>query len=521
MSPTELPFARPVEPVTRDETERRGTPLSWASGEALPLVVLLGAGLGSAGIYLAMTARMSLPAWFPGPKGITLDFVQMMGPDWRANALELYAQFAALLVLWALALAATPLLRGRWTAYAVFGVPALFVLVLAWLYPPQAVDFFHNIADGRHFWRFDGNPMTTGPGAFFPIGMSYGDEASAYGPLWYLLMGPPVLLGSDDVLRSMVLLKLWMGGLYLAAAALTWLIARRLTPGREWFAVVLLAWNPFVVIRVLGNGHNDVAMMLFVLLAVWLAVERRWLWLPVALAAAVLIKYIPLLVAPAFLVYALRQPRAEWRPLFTQLAIGSLIALALAVAAFAPFWAGADTFGALRKQATGWGFITSTPMLVEYQLQQVFSLTQARSHTLAQRGCAAVFLVLAAWLFLRQRRGGIALVATAASVLLLYVLIAAGWFRPWYLLWPLMLTPLLPGRWWPLVTIAASAGGLTPDIIEQYRNNIMWLRPHFFWLIAAPVVTTFFPIVVTLTAAYILTGRRELSAAASPAGTRS
>jgi hypothetical protein len=493
--------------------EAKGGVARTRARDLVPVLVLAAVGVLSVAIYLSLTVRMSLQEFFPGP-GVTIDFKDMLGPDWRANTVRLYASFAGLLALWLVAVVAAGKVSPERAKLLLFFVPVVFAAILASIYPFMAVDFFHNLGDGRLLWRHGVNPMTNGPGVFFPIGISFGDEPSAYGPLWYLLLAPPSLLGGDDYLRSLILLKLWMGVFLLVAAVLTWQIARKLAPGREGVAVTLLAWNPFVVLRVMGNGHNDVVMMCFVLAAVWLALDRRWVWVPPAIAGAVLVKYAALLVAPAFLLCALRLPSDVRRRSLHRLVDGILIAVWLMVLAFVPFWDRLHTFDALRKQAGK--FITSTPLLLAYFLERYGSMTPEDAESLAARAATALFLLIAAVLVVRQRPGVVALIATCATLLLAYNLLALLWFRPWYFLWVVMLTPLLPGRWWPAIGIAASAGGLLPDVIEQYRNNMGWLQGDYFRLIAAPVVVAFAPPAAVWLAGYAANRRREMDADLTP-----
>lgn len=481
--------------------------------DVLPAAVMIVCGLASAGVYLSFTIRMSLTEYFPGP-GYSIDFKDMLGADWVANTRYLYGCFAVLFGLWFGALWAAARLPVRLTLGICFGGLALFAGILASVYPFMAVDFFHNLGDGRLLWRYGINPMVNGPGSHFPIGISFGDNPSAYGPLWYLLLAPPVKLGGDNYLRSLILLKLWMAVFLVIATVLTWQIAKRLSPGREGLACVLLAWNPYVVHRVLANGHNDVLMMCFTLLAVWMALERRWTWVAPALACAVLVKYTILLATPAFLVAALRLPPGERRRALLRLFDGWLIGAGLILLAFLPFWVGLDTFDSIRWQAGL--YITSTPMLVGYFLERWADIQHVDAEPLATRVMTLLFLGFTLALYLRQRRGPVALIATCVLVMLGYILIATNWFRPWYFLWAVLLTPLLPGRWWIIITVAISVGGLTPDVIEQYRNNMAWLRTDYFWLLAAPVLTAFLPPAIAVLAGYIATLRREMDAAEPP-----
>ncbi|HWO94254.1 MAG TPA: hypothetical protein VNL92_05775, partial [Dehalococcoidia bacterium] len=74
----------------------------WARLD-LGLVAVVVAGALSAAIYATLTVRMSLQEFFPGP-GYTIDFKDMLGPDWRENWWLLWSAFGALFLLWGVAL---------------------------------------------------------------------------------------------------------------------------------------------------------------------------------------------------------------------------------------------------------------------------------------------------------------------------------------------------------------------------------------------------------------------------------
>ncbi len=67
--------------------------------------------------------------------------------------------------------------------------------------------------------------------------------------------------------------------------------------------VLLYAWHPLPVWEIAGSGHVDAAVVTFVTLALAAAVSGRRVWSAVALAAATLVKFFPLVLAPAL-----------WRP---------------------------------------------------------------------------------------------------------------------------------------------------------------------------------------------------------------
>lgn len=72
--------------------------------------------------------------------------------------------------------------------------------------------------------------------------------------------------------------------------------------------VLIYAWNPLAAWAFTGNGHIDAAAAGLLALALLLRVARRDSWAGAVFGAAVLTKFLPLVVAPA-----LWRPRGGWR----------------------------------------------------------------------------------------------------------------------------------------------------------------------------------------------------------------
>jgi hypothetical protein len=448
-------------------------------------------------VLLWLTALMYLPRFFPGKAGITLDFVKMMGPDWQRNTAIQCVAFLVLFLAFGLALWA---IRGvkpsRAVLAALFVPPIVWAITAALMYPPYAVDLFHNIADGRLVWIYHLNPMIVPPIARpFPIGMSFGDSPSAYGPFWYLLDFPPSLLQPQNYLGEVIVLKLWMAVFYVASGVLIYVILRRQRPALALFGTALYLWNPFVLIRDLADAHNDVVMLFFVLVMMYCILREEWLAVAPALALSVVVKFASLVLGPLVLVYVLRLPAAQRMPALLRLAAGGVLAVGLVIMIYFPFWVGPATLGALRAEASK--SITSTPLLVELSITApLFGAGGAGISRLLMR---ALFLVPYAVLLWRVRPPVQRFEAIAYHAVWLYILIATAWFRPWYLLWVVTLGALLPSGWFLALTLTISWCGMFPDIVEQYRNFMPLLRGDLLRLYAAPIVVAFaLPLVVWL-----------------------
>jgi hypothetical protein len=331
------------------------------------------------------------------------------------------------------------------------------------------------------------NPLVVPPSQTdYMIGISWADQPSPYGPFWSLLtvLIAPILVFGDHAVLAIAGFKVLAAASFLGCAVLVYRIVQRTRPGWALFAFVMFAWNPYVLLRTVGNGHNDLTMMVFALLALAAALDRRWTAVFPLLALSVLIKYTTALLGPPILLYAWCSlpgtPLERARVLAPGLGLGALVT----VVAYAPFWAGSETFGTMQRQTEL--MITSTPDLLRAQL--VGHLTTADPHEVARWLTIAAFLLLAVPLTWRARRGMDYLLATSFNLLFFYLVIASSWFRPWYLLWPAVLVALRPTKWGAALFLTITTCNLFPDLIEQYRGD--WGLTGE-WARAAPVAVQF------------------------------
>jgi alpha-1,6-mannosyltransferase len=92
--------------------------------------------------------------------------------------------------------------------------------------------------------------------------------------------------------------------------------------------ILLYVWHPLPIWEIAGSGHIDAAIVAFVALALAAAVAGRRAWSGAALAAATLVKFFPLVLAPAL-----------WRPAKSNLGDWRWPAafIAVIIAAYLPY----------------------------------------------------------------------------------------------------------------------------------------------------------------------------------------
>lgn len=433
------------------------------------------------------TRRMPLTPYFP-EAGISVDFVHILGPGWRQPTL-LYVTFVlGTFALYGVALALVWRARGV-SRVVLFGGPVLASLALLPMYPPTAMDMFHYQAMGRIFWVFGQNPLLTPQGDYpYPIGISWSELASPYGPLWSLLVAPASLLPGEHIIAGVLAFKAMAVGSLLACTALIWTLVRRTHPGAEAFAVALFAWNPFVLMRVVADGHNDLWMMLFVLLA-FERIQRGW-WTTsiVMLTLGVLVKFVPAILGPPFLLYIWQHANGTTRQRTLKVVEAMAFGAAVVVAAYLPFWAGLSTFDNVRKEAEH--AITSTPVLLHLITPRWFD--EPLATTISMQGPKVLFALAYFPLVWQARRSFGHLVGVSFAILFVYLVLAASWFRPWYMLWPVAIASLQPRGWLGATAVVITLAAAFPDLVEQYRSH--WpLIAEYHRAIAAPILLAFLP----------------------------
>ncbi len=374
------------------------------------------------------------------------------------------------------------------------GAALLFNATLILMYPTGAADLFDQIFRARELAVYGKNPFVWAPAdpifaadPFRPFVGGWAGTTSPYGPVWELLAAATAWLAGSDLWRVVIFFKGLVVLAYGGAALLVYATLRRVRPDGAARGALFFAWNPLVLWETAGNGHNDMVMVLFLMLACWALVRAgRWLLLaPIALALAVLAKFVPLVLLPVLLaaLWQLRRP-SDARPLrdyapAARLVVGAGLAFLTTAAVFyAPFWHGPDTIGVLARQDL---FTASIPNSLKDWLAGPGGLPEAQAMALVRAGATAlvgvVAVAAAAWLLLSTRPGdrGAILAGTFNAfyaILFVYLVFGTLWFQPWYQSWIVAVAALTARSALAKRTLVMNAGGVANYFVWDYL--VLW-----------------------------------------------
>lgn len=291
-------------------------------------------------------------------------------------------------------------------------------------YPIHGIDVIVYLVQLRWTFVYGWNPYVTGPypqmaqDAWAGLVEPYFLHPLIYGPNWLALGRVATLLsGLDDLLKALLAYKLF--SLIFLAVVAGLLAMWQVEAKRRWQVLFLFLANPLVLFEVAGNGHNDIILAGFLVLAVMSLLRQSWLALP-ALTASALVKVVTLPLFPLFL-------WEMWRryPARARIAASAVAAAGVALVLVGPFWHNG-------LMITGWlkalrvVNIIKTSSLVSIVTE---ALAGSDGLILAARAIfAALFLVVAILLIRSQRP----VEQRIAFTLLASYFLVSNYF-PWYL----------------------------------------------------------------------------------------
>jgi len=341
-------------------------------------------------------------------------------------------------LLWAHRHGATVSRPTVWAIFAVVAAP----LVLA---PPvQSHDVFEYLVYGHMQVSHGLNPYVVSPdvmpGDPWVAWASWQHAPSVYGPVWTLLVAFIVGLAGPHPVGALLMVKVvTAAAVVVAGVGLTRVRPDRtvgLTDGSaegstDGSTDHLLAFllNPLVLTAGVLGAHADVALAAGFAWAMVLDQRRRPVWAMVLLAAVTLVKAYAGIVLLSY-VYVLWRRRMR-----REIVTGGLIALAVGIATYWPYWQGLETLHPLLST----GNLASSSLVGV--VQNFLSWVLAAAGVGAASAVASiavrvigllVLVVTATWVLTRPRARHEPW--WIATVLLGTFFLLSPWFLPWYLL---------------------------------------------------------------------------------------
>lgn len=158
-------------------------------------------------------------------------------------------------------------------------------------------DIFNYMTTARVVFFYHENPYIIYPIEFlndpYLTFTRAANKTALYGPFWILLTGIPYFVGLGNFILTLFSFKAFIALFY----AGTVYLMRKLDKN----AVVFFALNPLVIIESLVSSHNDIVMIFFALLSLYLFFRKKYIFSFFSIVGSMLIKFATIFLIPVYI----------------------------------------------------------------------------------------------------------------------------------------------------------------------------------------------------------------------------
>ncbi|MDO8621133.1 MAG: hypothetical protein Q7R31_02540 [Candidatus Levybacteria bacterium] len=206
-------------------------------------------------------------------------------------------------------------------------------IILAFSYNAFSYDLFNYIFDAKIITYYQQNPYIHKaldyPGDPMLSFMHWTHRAYPYGPIWLLLTVPLSFLGFKIFLLTFFLFKFLMAISFIGTVFFIGKILKKISPQYELFGIVFFALNPLVIIESLVSAHNDIVMMFFAILSIYLFMNNKYARSLLLLILSIGVKFASAILIPIFIAsYFFR--KYSWEKITLLITIGMITTIVVA-----------------------------------------------------------------------------------------------------------------------------------------------------------------------------------------------
>lgn len=318
-------------------------------------------------------------------------------------------------------------------------------------HPLYSEDVYWNLFYGKAFAIHHINPYITAPASVLSLDpwissvSMWKEVLMVYGPLWTLIISSIVLIGKT-LAGSLLVLKAWEVFLLVCAGYILWRVMgiHEFSYEKKAKVIIFFAWNPFVLHAAVVDGHNDILILIAMLISYYFFLTKHYHYSIISLVLGGFIKYVSLLAIPIPLFFLAISP-LTLREKFFQFGSVAALSMLLLFSLYAPFG------GLEQENFRGASFMVTTPGSLQGNHQIVLGTLTAG--VLRQFVSFDVFevrmigliigVVLTAYFIWKKN-----IIGGYVYPYIFIFLFATPWFWPWYALWIFpLLAFIMPFSW--------------------------------------------------------------------------
>lgn len=373
----------------------------------------------------------------------------------------------------------------------IVGVIVFSAIMLA-CWPLTSSDIFTYIMQGRILGVYHGNPYVDyiqnydNDALYAWVFYRWHETPMVYGPLWGIISAGLALVSGKSLVINLFIFRLFVVACFGVSTWLLYKILEKIKPNIKYFGTFMFAWNPLVLWQTANAGHNDMAMVMLALLAMWLYLKKKYLWVLPILVLACLIKYIFVLILP-FVFILLIQKHKKLKEKIIFIVKNIIIILLIIISSLIFFDWGQGLIESVKFQGSLYWmyYLALLPTLLTMLGKQFIASIDADSQAIIIKTlCTKLYILLYGALLIRyfwyKKVDFKILNLFIILIFSSYLLTASFLLNEWYLLW---LMPWLifynKKIGWSALLMITLAGLLSSNVLAMSLNFVMILAVYF------------------------------------------
>lgn len=217
------------------------------------------------------------------------------------------------------------LIAKKWKTMSKKSIVVLVILtsiIFGVIIPYTSTDVYSYIGNGWAAAHYGENPYYTATGEITDrtgqidpmlnkVANCWKYETVVYGPLWTLICTGLSYISFGNIDIALMIFKLANILVHILNTILVYKITRK-----KLF-MIIYGLNPFILFEAISNVHNDIFIILFILLAIYFTIRRKNLFIAVACVAfATAVKYLAILILPFIVLYYVKNKDVKKRIIY-------------------------------------------------------------------------------------------------------------------------------------------------------------------------------------------------------------
>lgn len=399
---------------------------------------------------------------------------------WRASSLLFLAMFIAYGSFFYHIQRLIPSARKFWIVVI---SSLIFCCILLVALPFLSADLYGYIYRAMATNTLHVNPYTITPAATVYSHLTpWSSSLTPYGPLYTIIsLGEQKISGSSLVV-NLVIFRVVNLVIFFLSAWILFSILSRINKPFAFAGTSLFLWNPFLLIEIINNGHNDILMILFILLGIKYLIEDKIYLSTIALTFGFLIKYFTIFLVPFSLLAVYSKINSGWKKIQKTI-IMILLFVIISSIFYLPFGSGLQQVTRLYDVSGRTTFLKGVISFAVGYLKQAAGGTPLSGGEQHLANLIFYGLGLAVAYYIFWKRGLKDAPKQYFWVVFLVIYLISMSLNPWYTTWLFPLAILIGDKRYRPLIIFLTAQGLLFYVVSRNEATTFFCVALIFYLL--------------------------------------